>query len=420
MSHSDRSPVSLDRRTLLQGVAASTAAAAGLSTTAGAQTSFGGWLSDTSNFDGTVADATGQSTVTIEVGTEANDGAFGFSPPAVRVDPGTTVIWEWTGEGGVHNVHAMEGADFQSETTESAGFTFEQTLDESGVVKYQCDPHAALGMKGVVVVGELPEETSTEEDGAADADPDWGNWFTADATGGAVDNYDGTTTDRRGEDAVTVTVGAEGNGGAFAFDPPALWIDPGTTVSFEWTGDGGGHNVISEDGPADMDSGELVSEPGVHYEYTFEEPGINTYFCDPHLGLGMKGGIAVGDDVPKATGDGAPSDGGDGAEDGGRPLPGGESGAAFMAAVFGMTGLAVALVFGGEAYRWYTSQRSVEAAAGEAADQPWTDVVEEISHDEFTPFGTAWLVALYFLILLAMWVFIYFIEFLGNGPTVVG
>ncbi|MFB6359929.1 MAG: halocyanin domain-containing protein [Halobacteriales archaeon] len=420
MSHSDRSRVRLDRRTLLQGVAASTAAAAGLSTTAGAQTSFGGWLSDTSNFDGTVADATGQSTVTIEVGTEANGDAFGFSPPAVQVDPGTTVVWEWTGEGGMHNVHAMEGADFQSETTESAGFTFERTLDQSGVIKYQCDPHFALGMKGVVVVGALPEGTPTDGGDTADADPDWGNWFTADASGGAVDNYEGSTTDRRGEDAVTVSVGAEGNGGAFAFDPPALWIDPGTTVSFEWTGNGGGHNVISEDGPADMDSGELVSEAGVQYEFTFEETGINTYFCDPHLGLGMKGGIAVGDDVPKATGDGAPSDGGDGGEAAGRPLPGGDSGAAFLAAVFGMTGLAIALVFGGELYDWYSSRQPTETAAAEAADGPWSGVVEEIGHDDFNPFGTAWLVALYFLILLVLWVFMYFVEFLGNGPTVVG
>ncbi|MFB6196826.1 MAG: hypothetical protein ABEI52_00960, partial [Halobacteriaceae archaeon] len=44
----------------------------------------------------------------------------------------------------------------------------------------------------------------------------------------------------------------------------------------------------------------------------------------------------------------------------------------------------------------------------------------EIEHDEYDPLGTAALVAIYFLILVLMWVFMYFIEFLGNGPTVIG
>ncbi|MFB6345882.1 MAG: hypothetical protein ABEK50_08945 [bacterium] len=39
---------------------------------------------------------------------------------------------------------------------------------------------------------------------------------------------------------------------------------------------------------------------------------------------------------------------------------------------------------------------------------------------EFTPYGTAALLSVYFLILIVMWVFMYFIEFLGNGPTIVG
>jgi hypothetical protein len=44
----------------------------------------------------------------------------------------------------------------------------------------------------------------------------------------------------------------------------------------------------------------------------------------------------------------------------------------------------------------------------------------EIGHDEFDPVGTVVLIVLYFLVLVAMWVFTYFVEFLGNGPTVVG
>ena len=146
---------SASRRGFLTAVvgAAATATAAG---TATAQPSFDGWMSDVGNYS-EVADATGQDEVTITVGAEGNGGAFAFGPPAVQIDPGTTVVWEWNGEGGQHNVVAEEGGDFESELTAEAGTTFEQTLEEEGVVKYFCQPHRALGMKGVVVVGSMPD-----------------------------------------------------------------------------------------------------------------------------------------------------------------------------------------------------------------------------------------------------------------------
>ncbi|MCU4925772.1 hypothetical protein OB905_07215 [Halobacteria archaeon AArc-dxtr1] len=46
--------------------------------------------------------------------------------------------------------------------------------------------------------------------------------------------------------------------------------------------------------------------------------------------------------------------------------------------------------------------------------------VREIGHDEFDPVGTLVLILLYFLILVFLWFFMYFVEFLGNDPTVVG
>ena len=216
---------------------------------------------------------------------------------------------------------------------------------------------------------------------------------------------------------MTVGVGTEGNGGFFGFDPPAVWVDPGTTVRFEWTGVGGGHNVVSEAGPADLDSGDPVADAGVHYEYTFEEAGLNTYYCVPHLALGMKAGIAVGD-VPLSGGDGAdgpPADGG------GVPFPGGNLGLSVMSILIGSVAVAAVAELAGEYFR---SRREREARPeGEpaaAAEEPWTGVVRELGHDEFEPSGTASLILLYFLILLVMWVFTYFVEFLGNGPTVIG
>ena len=110
------------------------------------------FLSDTSNYD-SVQDETGSDEVTVAVGAEGNDGNFAFDPPAIEVDAGTDVVWEWTGEGGQHNVVDEDG-EFESETTEEEGFTFTYTFEEAGTYLYACTPHRSLGMKGAVVVSE--------------------------------------------------------------------------------------------------------------------------------------------------------------------------------------------------------------------------------------------------------------------------
>lgn len=113
--------------------------------------SFSDWMENVGNYD-SVVNKTGSDEVTVTVGAKGNDGNFAFDPPAIRISTGTTVVWKWNGKGGTHNVHAMEGADFKSKLTDKEGFTFEHTFQESGTVKYQCDPHVSMGMKGVVVV----------------------------------------------------------------------------------------------------------------------------------------------------------------------------------------------------------------------------------------------------------------------------
>ncbi|QCS43825.1 hypothetical protein [Natrinema versiforme] len=65
-----------------------------------------------------------------------------------------------------------------------------------------------------------------------------------------------------------------------------------------------------------------------------------------------------------------------------------------------------------------TEQRTADQAA--ESDSGETGAIRTIGHDEFDPIGTAILIALYFLILVLLWLFMYFVEFLGNGPTVVG
>ncbi|WP_237560357.1 halocyanin domain-containing protein [Halolamina sediminis] len=111
---------------------------------------FGGWFDGVGNYDG-VVDRTGEDEVTVQVGSQANDGAFGFGPAAISVSSGTTVTWEWTGDGGSHDVQADDGS-FASELTDEAGHTFSHTFDNTGTTKYYCMPHKTMGMKGAVVV----------------------------------------------------------------------------------------------------------------------------------------------------------------------------------------------------------------------------------------------------------------------------
>ena len=112
-------------------------------------------LSEANNYDGTIADETGQSEVTIDVGGGSDGKAF--DPAAVRVDAGTTVVWEWTGEGGSHNVASVDDSDtsFRSgATTDEAGTTYEYTFDAAGTQLYVCEPHGPVGMKGGIDVVE--------------------------------------------------------------------------------------------------------------------------------------------------------------------------------------------------------------------------------------------------------------------------
>ncbi|GAB7091243.1 hypothetical protein JCM18237_15140 [Halorubrum luteum] len=95
-------------------------------------------------------DFTGQDTVSVDVG--AGNG-LEFAPADITVDVGTTVVWEWTGQGGAHDVVAEDG-EFESELVTEAGHTFEHTFDEPGTYEYVCTPHQTSGMVGTVEVVE--------------------------------------------------------------------------------------------------------------------------------------------------------------------------------------------------------------------------------------------------------------------------
>ncbi|MFP9192655.1 halocyanin domain-containing protein [Natronosalvus vescus] len=120
-----------------------------------------------------------------------------------------------------------------------------------------------------------------DDNGGTDDEYDFGDWFDN------VDNYDGVE-DHTGEDEVTVMNGTGPSG--YQYDPPAIVVDPGTTVVWEWTGDGGGHTVTEDDG--EFDSG-MLSDAGETFEHTFDDEGTYRYYCEPHVNMGQKGVVVV-------------------------------------------------------------------------------------------------------------------------------
>lgn len=234
------------------------------------------WFADVGNFDG-VVNATGKSTVRVRVGATGNNGPFAFDPPAVRVDPGTTVVWEWTGDGGAHDVAAQNG-DFTSPLQDGSGSTFEHAFDAEGISYYVCTPHEALGMKGAIVVGDVIVDAGD----SAYPEPDYGDWFDG------VPNFDGTV-DATGMDEVRIDVGRSGGDGPFTFEPAAVRVDPGTTVVWELIGGGESHTVTARDGSF---ASEPLGEAGGVFALTFRGDGISPYLCSHHDG--MRGAIVVG------------------------------------------------------------------------------------------------------------------------------
>ncbi|MFB6096323.1 MAG: halocyanin domain-containing protein [Haloferacaceae archaeon] len=136
--------------------------------------------------------------------------------------------------------------------------------------------------------------------GATSPEPTSGGGSGTDASGGGnkrsfdgwmadVGNYDGVV-DRTGSDAVTVRVGARANGGNYGFEPAAVRVSTGTTVTWEWTGKGGTHDVVAED---ESFESELYGAAGATFEQTFDDAGTVEYYCMPHRTMGMKGVIVV-------------------------------------------------------------------------------------------------------------------------------
>ena len=150
---------------------------------------------------------------------------------------------------------------------------------------------AAGGASAAAVGAGTAAAAEGQEGGGGNVTPEWPSYVS--------DAQDGSYEDLRGESEVTVEVGT---GSGFAFTPTKVWVDPGTTVTFEFVQ--AGHNVKPNSQPdggglEGSEGGEFdtISE-GETYSATLDTGGIYTYYCAPHEGQGMKGAIAVGEEVP--------------------------------------------------------------------------------------------------------------------------
>jgi halocyanin-like protein len=425
-------------RTAAGTVAAGVAGAAATGTAAAQDgVDYGGWFGsdtggETGNFDGTV-DRTGQDSVTVEVGSEGNGGPYAFGPAAVRVDPGTTITFEWVSD--THNILIEEqpsDADWSgAQNIENSGFSHEHTFETEGIYKYYCQPHLALGMKGAIVVGGGGGGGGgggSGGGGGGGVPAEYGNWFGS-QTGAETQNFDGTV-DRTGQDSVTVEVGSEGNGGPYAFGPAAVRVDPGTTITFEWVSDT--HNILIEEQPSDADwsGAQNIENSGFSHEHTFETEGVYKYYCQPHLALGMKGAIVVGPKPSAGGGGGGGETTAAGGESGGEG--GGTSPVLSLAfrLIGGTVAVALALVLGVTAWVFVNYDQFTTGGGTAAEPTPAERTSEEsvfeagivrtLGHDDFDPYGTATLIVIYVGIISLLWVFMYFVEFLGGGPTVIG
>jgi halocyanin-like protein len=138
--------------------AAGTAAAA--EDGGGTQPDFGGYTDGAAG--GQFKDARGSKEVTVEVG--AGSQGVAFTPTKLWIDKGTKVTFEWVGNQS-HNVlfdGMPDGADVSGhEPLEGSGFTLSITFDTTGIYKYYCQPHKALGMVGGIAVGDDVPTKST-------------------------------------------------------------------------------------------------------------------------------------------------------------------------------------------------------------------------------------------------------------------
>lgn len=108
-------------------------------------------------------------------------------------------------------------------------------------------------------------------------------------TGNNANNYDGTDSivDQTGTGELVIEVGPNRQ---YQFNPAAVRIDSGTTITWEWMSSN--HSVTQTESSFDFEDSGTQSSGSTH-EQTLEGTGAFLYKCTPHANLGHYGGIIV-------------------------------------------------------------------------------------------------------------------------------
>lgn len=65
------------------------------------------------------------------------------------------------------------------------------------------------------------------------------------------------------------------------------------------------------------------------------------------------------------------------------------------------------------------SESNNNMESGKSWEERTPEIEREITIDEYQPYGTLTLTLIYFAIVALMWVFMYFVEFAGNAPSII-
>jgi halocyanin-like protein len=108
-----------------------------------------------------------------------------------------------------------------------------------------------------------------------------------------ANGFDGEVADRRGQTDVSIQVGAGPNG--HAFDPAAVIVDPGATITWEWVDDSGAHYVVSRVRiKYDPDTiPDLIDDGTYSTSETLNIPQMKRYACYNHHDDGMRAAVIV-------------------------------------------------------------------------------------------------------------------------------
>ena len=92
-----------------------------------------------------------------------------FKPDIIYIQPGDTVRWTNMTSHNAVTYLAPDGSAGFGEKGKLPGGSFGATPDKEGIFGYACEPHAGMGMVGVIVVGNATKEAQDAAMKQADA-----------------------------------------------------------------------------------------------------------------------------------------------------------------------------------------------------------------------------------------------------------